>query len=94
MEKFNIKVNWLKLIPRGKKSSWLVPKDILSFMVGIMKKADIRPEMIYAFEKTGRILTAATYDNLTDAEQEEWEDAIDDYYIKNGMDPEVERDRE
>lgn len=35
--------------------------------------------MIYAFEKTGRLVTEENQDLLTEAELMEWEAAIDEY---------------
>ena len=58
------------------------PEHFEAQMVEILKKAGVRPEMVYATEKTGRIVTEDSYDLLTDAEQQEWEDAIDEYFEK------------
>ena len=45
-----------------------------------MEKTGIAPELIYAFKKTGRILTKKESKNLTRKEQKEWDDAIDEYF--------------
>jgi DNA-binding transcriptional regulator YhcF (GntR family) len=42
-------------------------------------KAGVRPELIYAMRKTGRIVTASNQDLLTDDELQEWQDAIEEY---------------
>jgi hypothetical protein len=42
-------------------------------------EAGIRPELIYAFRKTDRVLTDKTIKLVTDAEREEWIDAIEEY---------------
>ena len=42
-------------------------------------KAGVRPELIYAMRKTGRIVTASNQDLLTDEELQEWQDAIEEY---------------
>ena len=42
-------------------------------------KAAVRPELIYAMKKTGRIVTASNQDLLTDDELQEWQDAIEEY---------------
>src|SRR5664279_3267218 len=41
-------------------------------------KAGVRPELIYAMRKTGRIVTASNQDLLTDDEMREWQDAIEE----------------
>jgi hypothetical protein len=51
-------------------------------MVRTMKDAGIRPEIIYAFEKTGRLVTETNYKNLSKADLAEWEAAIDEYFKK------------
>ena len=56
------------------------PEHLEAELVEALKRANVRPEMIYATERTGRIVTEESYDNLTDAEQQEWEDAIDEYF--------------
>ena len=42
-------------------------------------KSGVRPELIYAMRKTGRIVTASNQDLLTDDELQEWQDAIEEY---------------
>ena len=42
-------------------------------------KAGIRPELIYAMRKTGRIVTESNQHLLTDEELQEWQDAIEEY---------------
>jgi hypothetical protein len=44
------------------------------------KVANVRPEILYATEKTDRIVTKETWELLTGAEQKEWNDAIDEYF--------------
>ena len=48
-------------------------------MVDIMKQVGMDPAFIYTFEKTGRILTEANRDKLTDAELTEWREAVEGY---------------
>lgn len=48
-------------------------------IVSYMKEAGIEPAIIYAFKKTGRILTEKNKSNLTNAEIQEWENAINEY---------------
>jgi integrase len=42
-------------------------------------KSGIRPELIYAMRKTGRIVTESNQQLLTDDELHEWQDAIEEY---------------
>ena len=42
-------------------------------------KAGVRPELIYAMKKTGRIVTESNQHLLTDEELQEWHDAIKEY---------------
>lgn len=51
-------------------------------MVETMKKAGIRPELIYAYEKTGRIVTEANQRYLTQAQRAEWQAALEEYRTK------------
>ena len=52
-------------------------------MVETMKKAAIRPELIYAYEKTGRIVTEANQRYLTQAQRAEWQAALEEYRAKH-----------
>src|SRR5664280_1179017 len=42
-------------------------------------QAGIRPELIYAMRKTGRIVTESNQHLLTDEDLQEWQDAIEEY---------------
>ena len=42
-------------------------------------KAGVRPELIYAMRKTGRIVTELNQQLLNDDELQEWQDAIEEY---------------
>ena len=48
-----------------------------------MRRAGLRPELIHAFEKTGRLVTESNRHNLTKEELKEWEGAIDEYFRKH-----------
>lgn len=48
-----------------------------------MRRAGIRPEMIYAFEKTGRLVGESNAHLLTKEEMAEWKAAVDEYFAKN-----------
>ena len=57
-----------------------------------MRRAGIRPELIYAFEKTGRLVARSNLHQLTKGEIAEWEAAIAEYFAKhsggeNGINP-------
>jgi hypothetical protein len=49
-------------------------------MCAVMIKARIDPALIYAFLKTGRILTAENKHCLTRAELKEWHDATEEFH--------------
>ncbi len=53
--------------------------DIERTMVDIMEQAGSDPAFIYAFRKTGRIVTTWNKDKLTDAELREWQAAVEEY---------------
>jgi hypothetical protein len=42
----------------------------------------IDPAIVYAMNKTGRIVTETNMQFLTDAELQEWNDAVDEYHQK------------
>jgi hypothetical protein len=46
----------------------------------LMARAGIHPEIIYATEKTGRIVTCEKIKHLTPEEVAEWEAAVDEYH--------------
>lgn len=48
--------------------------------VNAMKRAKINPALIYAYEKTGRLVTEENKKLIPDEDLEEWEAAIDEYY--------------
>ena len=50
-----------------------------SDIVGAMVKAGIEPEKVYAYRKTGLIVTEENWGLLAKEQQEEWEAAIADY---------------
>ena len=55
------------------------PEHVEHRMVETMKKAGIRPAIIYAFEKTGRIVTEANRDLIPEAEVAEWVKFYEEY---------------
>lgn len=52
-------------------------------IVRAMQEANIHPRLIYAFEKTGRLLSAATLKKLPKADQAEWHAALAEYDRKS-----------
>jgi hypothetical protein len=53
-------------------------------IVEAMKKANINPAMIFAFEKTGRLVTEENEHLLSEREIGEWNAAIAEYEAKHG----------
>jgi hypothetical protein len=54
--------------------------EIMSRILSVASRVGIQPEIIYAMKKTDRIVTQANWHLLTDEEQREWQDAIDEYF--------------
>jgi hypothetical protein len=59
------------------------PEHVEHMMVEDMKKAGINPAIIYAFEKTGRLVTEDNQNLLSDADLDEWQAAIEEYEAKH-----------
>lgn len=59
-------------------------KNVKRDMVAAMRSAGIRPEIIYAYEKTGFLLNEAGYKNLAPKDKAEYDAAIDEYEAKHG----------
>jgi hypothetical protein len=53
-------------------------------MVEAMSAAGVRPEVIYAFRKTGRIVTEDNWHLLSEADRKEWTDAENEYLTRAG----------
>jgi hypothetical protein len=57
-------------------------------IIQAMKEAGIDPAIVYATEKTGRMVTEENQDLLSDMELDEWNAAIEEYREKHGsLDP-------
>ncbi len=52
------------------------------FMVEAMKQAGLDPAIIYAFEKTGLMVTEANEHLISDVDLEEWDEAITEYKME------------
>jgi hypothetical protein len=57
----------------------LNPQQYEQAMIETMSQAGVDPAFIYAFRRTGRIVTEANKDRLTENELRQWNDAIDEY---------------
>ena len=62
------------------------------FMVEAMKQAGLDPAVIYAFEKTGLLVTEANQHLITDVDRAKWEAAVLKYRAKHGNDDPDEED--
>lgn len=65
------------------------PFECYEVIITAMKKAKINPEFIYAFIKTGRLVSKENASKLPDIDLNEWKAAIDDYHsrVKKGENP-------
>ena len=64
------------------------------FMVEAMKQAGLDPAVIYAFEKTGLLVTEANEHLISDVDRAEWEAAVLEYRAKHGEEPRRTRTKE
>ena len=55
-----------------------------------MHQAGVRPALIYAYQKTGRLVSQENKEHLTKAELKEWTEAVDEWYATH---PEENPDR-
>ncbi len=60
------------------------PEHLEHRMVEDMKVAGIDPALIYAFEKTGRLVTEQNRHLLPDSALDEWQAAVEEYEAKHG----------
>ena len=63
------------------------PQAFAKDVVAAMKAAKTPPQIIYAYEKTGRLLTSDNLDKYPPEAIAEWEAAIDDYFDKHPEPP-------
>jgi hypothetical protein len=63
------------------------PEQIEHRTVQAMKEAGINPAIIYAYEKTGRLVTEDNQHLLSDADLAEWTAAIEEYEAKQQKPP-------
>ena len=64
------------------------PEHMEHMTVEAMKKAGIDPALIYAYEKTGRLVTEDNQHLLSEADLDEWDDAIAEYEAQQEEPPE------
>ncbi len=67
-------------------------EHVVHFMVEAMKKAGLDPAIIYAFEKTGLLVTEENQHLLSEKDLAEWEAAIDAYEAHQGSEKLPEED--
>jgi len=53
--------------------------EMMGQLLSAAGKAGIRPELIYAMKKTGRLVTESNQHLLTNEELQEWRDATEEY---------------
>jgi hypothetical protein len=58
-------------------------KKIKRDVIAAMRAADMPPQLIYAYERTGFLLLEEGYKNLAPEEKTEYDAAIDEYFAKN-----------
>ena len=49
-----------------------------------MRAAGIRPELIYAYERTGFLLSKEGYDSLSPVDKAEYDATIAEYFARSG----------
>lgn len=60
-------------------------------MVEAMKAAGLDPAFVYAFEKTGLLVTEQNQNLISEQDLQKWQDAIDEYQDKHGGTSEQEK---
>jgi hypothetical protein len=63
------------------------PEQVEHLTVEAMKAAGLDPAIIYAYEKTGRLVTEDNQQLLSDADLAEWDAAIEEYEMKHRKPP-------
>ena len=60
-------------------------KKIKRDVIAAMRAAGIPPQLIFAYERTGFLLSEEGYKSLSPEDKAEYDDAIAEYYAKNKM---------
>jgi hypothetical protein len=50
-----------------------------------MHRAGVHPALIHAYQKTGRVVTVENQARLKEEDREEWHEAVDDWYARQGQ---------
>lgn len=58
--------------------------ELKAVVLAAMERANANPAHIYAFRKTGRLVTKENSINMTDEEIAEWNAAVDEYEKSHG----------
>ncbi|MPZ36177.1 MAG: hypothetical protein GEV13_35400 [Rhodospirillales bacterium] len=58
-------------------------KKIKQDMIAAMRVADISPQLIYAYERTGFLLSKEGYQSLSPEDKAEYDAAIEEYFAKD-----------
>lgn len=53
-----------------------------------LRAAGVNSDLIYAAEKTGMMVSEANYDQWSDSDIQEWNDAINEYHVKRALEKE------
>ena len=57
----------------------LSESEVDEAMLLVLREANVRPEIIYAYQKTGRLVTEENAQLLSAEELAEWDAAVDEY---------------
>ncbi len=60
------------------------PEHIEHLLVEEMKQDGVAPQFIYAFEKTGILVTEFNYDTASSEQLAEWQAAVEEYELRHG----------
>ena len=66
--------------PRDDEPRPIIDEVLDQHMLEAMHKAGVRPAIIYAYQKTGRLVTRENRKHLTKAELKEWKYAFDEWH--------------
>lgn len=59
-------------------------KRLKQDMLAAMREAGIAPQLIYAYERTGFLLSKEGYESLSPEDKAEYDAAIDEYFANEG----------
>ncbi len=64
----------------------MIEEAVDQHLLEAMHTAGIHPALIYAYQKTGRVVTQANQKFLSAADRQVWQDAIDEWYATHEAD--------